>query len=320
MNLGLSVVVCTHDRAANLAKVLDALVVQDLSPDRFEVVVVDNASTDRTSTLCQEHVIVQSSISRFEYVYESRLGLSVARNTGVSVSHGAVVAFLDDDAIPDPQWASSLMAVFDDAAVGAAGGTVDLAYEGERPEWLTGDLELYLTRVDHGRNPRVLDLSCEWVAGANIAFRREILANHPFDVSLGRKGTSLRSGEETELCIRIAEQGWNTWWVPAARVVHQIPESRVTKKYLRRRALAGGYSAVLSRCRNLTGGGSAGDLVQGLKTVVVGCARSMSFWQGSGYRAEGSVLANAGMGAVIGSLAVGFARASALWTRSKIAR
>ena len=115
---------------------------------------------------------------------------------------------------------------------GAAGGLVELAYEAGRPEWLTDSLELYLTRVDLGPEQRPIDVATEWVAGANIAFRRSLLAVHPFDTALGRKGASLILGEETQLCRRIAQDGWMTMWVPGARVLHYIPSSRTTLSYL----------------------------------------------------------------------------------------
>lgn len=297
----LSIVICTHNRVDYLKLVLDALHAQCEVLDELEIIVVDNASSDGTAELCSGHAITRAPVV-FSYVYEPSIGLSQARNTGVEVSRGGIVAFLDDDAIPDPGWAASLRSAFLGERVGAAGGEVVLAYEVRRPDWLTDVLELYLTRVDWGSEPRAIDLVSEWVAGANIAFRRSLLQQHPFDTSLGRKGASLISGEETQLCRRIAQDGWTTAWVPAARVVHHIPAARATKAYLRRRAYAGGYSAVLVDRRLGESQDRIRTFVRGAKTVITGCLRLCDPRRSSAEHAEASVLAYSGAGTAVAAI------------------
>jgi glycosyltransferase involved in cell wall biosynthesis len=98
--LSISVIVCTHNRAAYLAKALQSLVSQTLDKDEFEVIVVDNASTDRTPHVFEETIFGGPA----RYIYEARLGLSWARNAGLRAVRGRYVAYQDDDAVACPDW------------------------------------------------------------------------------------------------------------------------------------------------------------------------------------------------------------------------
>jgi glycosyltransferase involved in cell wall biosynthesis len=291
----MSVVVCTHNRAGYLGAVLDALSAQTDPPAGFEVILVDNASTDDTSSVAAEHPIARGEDPAFRYVFEPTLGLSAARNRGVNEAAGEIVAFLDDDAIPAPRWAAAILHAFDESTAGAVGGRVNLRYEAVRPEWLTPELELYLTRVDWDDPPGPLDLTRRWVAGANIAFRRSLLCTHQFDPDLGRTGESLLSGEEIELCRRLGAEGWSTVWAPDAVAEHLVPARRATLTYLRERAFAGGKSAALANRRLGEDGSALRTLANGLAVAIRAGVKALAGGSESA-KAEGAVATAAGLG------------------------
>src|SRR5688572_25869200 len=151
----ISVVVCTHNRAADLERALASVFAQNSDGFAYEVVVVDNCSTDATPQVVQR---ATASGAPVRYVFESALGLCHARNAGWRAARGAIVAYLDDDALAQPGWLAAIHTAF--AAhpeAGVAGGRVDPIWEAERPAWLSDDVALSLTIVDWSDTPKLID-------------------------------------------------------------------------------------------------------------------------------------------------------------------
>ena len=244
-----SVIICTHNRAALLARTLKSLAEVE-GVGGAEVIVVDNGSDDGTEQAVRACAAVLEGTVRIRYVREPRIGLSVARNTGIAVSRGPIVAFLDDDAVPSPGWLQSIRRAFGSyPRAGAVGGPVEPEFGVKRPEWLAGKLELPYTIIDLGpivrRYPRRLH-----PFGANMAIRRDAIGDAlRFPESLGRKGTALYSGEESWLFGRLRKLGWSLVYVPDMRVRHFIPAERLTPSWIRRRY----YFQGLSMARSHTG-------------------------------------------------------------------
>src|SRR6476620_7050027 len=110
----ISAIICTHNRAAYLGAAIDSLLIQDF-PDNFEVVVVDNASSDYASpesSASRTREVVEARLGdrRLKYVWEPEIGLSVARNTGAKEAGSEILAYLDDDAVAEPNWLRVLQA------------------------------------------------------------------------------------------------------------------------------------------------------------------------------------------------------------------
>ncbi len=237
-----TVVVCTRNRSRALADSCAAVLAQS-STFPWELLVVDNGSTDDTLAVARE--VAGREPERVRVVVEPTLGLSAARNCGVRLARGEWIAFLDDDAIPGEGWLRAYDDLFGSAGPLAAGGPVEADLSGARPAWLD-DLYLgYLSAWDRGPLRHELHYS-DHPRGANMAFRREAFALvGEFDPRLGRRGRSLRSCEEIELCLRLERSGAAVIYEPAARVRHRIQLDRLSEPWMLGRFGAQGFSEAI---------------------------------------------------------------------------
>lgn len=240
----IAVIVCTYNRADRLLLALEALTQQTLPSSAFEVLVVDNCSTDNTPAVCK---VFQERFDNFRYVYEPIQGLSKARNTGWQVSQSLYIAYLDDDAIPCTEWVEAILNVFETVRPKPAsiGGPIYPLWEIPRPDWITPGMETLFTMLDGGDTPRWFDEN-EYPWGANVIYRRDALEEvGGFCEQLGRKGQSLLSGEETLLNATLKAQGEGFYYSPQASVSHWVPKERITPDWLVQRSYWQGYSVAL---------------------------------------------------------------------------
>lgn len=239
-----SVVLVTRNGAAVIGDALESLLEQSLPPQQFEIVVVNNGSTEGTAQMVQE--FQSRAPGRIRLIAEPVPGLSRGRNTGVRASRGEIAAFFDDDARASRGWLEALCPAFDSPQAGAAGGPIDLEWICERPAWWQAELDSVQGRLDYGsertrlRPPRLL-------YGSNLAVRRSVLARVGlFREALGREGSGLLAGEEVELQLRILQAGAEIIYEPQARVTHLALARRATAAYLRRQAYGHGRSQRLA--------------------------------------------------------------------------
>lgn len=245
----LTVVVCTYNRVALLTRCLDALLAQTAAPGDYEILVINNNSRDGTGLLLEQRRLQlqglpQSQRPRLRHLFETRQGLSVARNTALEASASPWIAYLDDDAIAGPDWVShacrDLPPLAADVAV--VGGPIEPILAAPLPDWLPDWLEPFLTIIDLGDQPRLSDQESLF-AGANVIFRREALRQlGGFSPRLGRTGTNLASNEEVYLWQLLRRHGWRCAYLPSLPVRHQVEEERLHYSWLMRRLLAQGRS------------------------------------------------------------------------------
>ena len=242
-----SVVICTHNRA----QVVGAAVAHALEEARAadsEVLVVDNASTDATP----EVLARAGTDAALRVVQEPELGLSAARNRGLAEARGAVVAYLDDDALPRPGWLAALLAPYADARVACVGGRIVLRFPGPPPAWLAPSLHGSFSEFDLGASPRRLRYrEDDYPYGANISFRAETArAAGGFSTLVGPLGRHQLVFDETDLCFRLDQAGWEIRYAPDAVVDHLVLPERLTPEWLLQRHRTGGESEAVFVLRN----------------------------------------------------------------------
>jgi glycosyltransferase involved in cell wall biosynthesis len=246
-----TVVVCTHNRAHLLDRVLEASVDEARSVGA-DVLVVDNASTDDTPAVLDATTRRLGPV--LHVVREPRLGLSVARNRALAEARGDVAVFIDDDAVPRPGWLRELLAAYDSERVACVGGRVLLHLPGPPPPWLTSRLHGALSGYDLGDAPRRLN-GCaphEYPFGANVSFRvAAARALGGFSRVFGVRGHRQLAHEETDLCARLDRSGAEIRYVPSAVVDHWVLPDRLSPHFFLQRYAERGQSAALFELRNL---------------------------------------------------------------------
>jgi len=234
----ISVIVCTHNRAASLVQTLHSLVLQSLDPSRYEIIVVDNNSRDNTKEVTA-NIDGQLRVN-INYVFEPRQGLSYARNTGLRSAKGPIVAFTDDDVIAAQNWLEcTLCEFFADPELQALGGKVE-PWNAENPQLCITSLqarEVYRSRT------RLAGI----IHGNNMAFRRSIFGVvGMFDEHLGA-GSACRAGEDVDMLYRVLQLGEMVVYSPRAKVFHNHSAMTAAEMFRQLADYAKGYGAFLMK-------------------------------------------------------------------------
>lgn len=239
----LTAVICTRNRAHFLEKCLRSLLDQTVSSVEYEILIVDNGSTDHTSEMLKKY----TDNGHVRSVYEPVAGLSQARNTGWQNSRGDLVGYIDDDATVDRNWVESVIWVVDNIVPTPEwiGGPIYLDWESTRPAWLQGELQVPLGFLYWGDQPRKLS-ERERLGGGNSVYLKSKLADlGGFDVRLGRGASGLLSGEETQLQKRLENAGGSLFYHPGMSINHFVGRERVRPMWFYRRYFWGGVSDVI---------------------------------------------------------------------------
>lgn len=222
MNTLVSVVVCTFNRARLLSACLDSLSAQSQGGQGYEIIVVDNNSTDATSQIVKDFA---RTCPNLRFVTEPKQGLSHARNCGWIEARGRYVAYIDDDAKAKHDWLDQMLSFIErHPEVAAFGGPHEAHTEVAIPLWFPPG---YGT-MDLGDQERPISVGKEFITGTNMVFRREVLAEFGgFNPALGMVGSRILYGEETRLLREIAEGGVTVYYVPSMRVSHLIAAKKM---------------------------------------------------------------------------------------------
>ena len=232
-----AVVIPTYNRAPLLAETLDRLATMRCGISKWEVIVVDNNSTDDT------RAVIERRVDRYpvplRYVFEPAQGRSHALNTGIAASNAHILVFTDDDVLVADGWLDAATAPLLAAGdIEYTGGPVRPLWEAPRPHWLSSkkaDLWGTIAILDYGDQAFVFEERRRVPLGANMAARRTLFDRIGlFSGRLGRTGQRLLGQEVPELLGRARAAGARGLYVPAMIVDHHVPASRLRKSYFRR--------------------------------------------------------------------------------------
>ena len=238
-----SVVVCAYssERLAQLHETITSLQKQTYTTREIVIVVDHNpALKDELEGLAGDGIRVAPN--------GGQRGLADARNTGIALAKGEIVAFIDDDAAAENEWLERLVESYRDPAVIGNGGRIVPVYEGgPAPVWLAPEF-LWVIGCTYRGMPEKGPVRN--VIGCNMSFRSSVFQEvGTFNTGIGRLRNQPLGGEETEICIRAL----NRWpdkkivYAPDAVVYHHVSRSRQTIRYFARRCYFEGVSKVTVR-------------------------------------------------------------------------
>ncbi len=232
-----TVLICTFNRSALLRQTLMSLARMVVSGGPWDVLVVDNNSSDDTRDVVA--ALAPGFPVPLRYLHEPRQGKSHALNSGIAASTSQVVLFTDDDVIVSPRWLEEAVAPLRAGAdADYTGGPVEAIWGAPRPRWLSaGNSNMWgtIAALDYGPESFVFEERQRIPIGANMAVRRSVFDRvGVFDPRLGRVGKSLLGQEQAEFFHRTRRAGLRGLYVPEMKVAHHVPAARLTKAYFRR--------------------------------------------------------------------------------------
>ncbi|MEL6384869.1 MAG: hormogonium polysaccharide biosynthesis glycosyltransferase HpsE [Cyanobacteria bacterium J06626_18] len=229
--LDLTVVIPTYNGAERLPAVLSRLQKQVVPRyQRWEILIVDNNSQDHAAEVIQQWQRSWTLAIPLRLVFEPRQGVTFARQCGVSHARGRLVGFLDDDNWPTPGWVTTAIEFGKrHPDVGAFNGRVRGVFEtppSEPVEAILGHLAIR----DHGPHPHPFQSQAlQLPAGAGLVIRRQAWLDSLPEIPR----CTDRGGNDYEISLHLARQGWAIWYTPQLQIEHFIPTERLQRSYLR---------------------------------------------------------------------------------------
>ena len=241
-SFNISVIVCTKNRQEKLFETIDSIVSQKTNNNiTYEILIIDSS---RDNSI--KNKLLERYSNFVNYYWDSNLNLSEARNFGINLAKGKILAFIDDDGIAEESWLLEHYKMYTDPSVVSVGGKIVPKWSSEIPNWLSSEVLAYfgghLSLLDIGPSVKQIEFP-EIPYGCNMSFRKDIFfGNIFFDRRLGRMGNTLMSNEELYLYYLLGQNGKKVMYTPFAIVNHQIDSTRLTKSFFDRRSYWGGIS------------------------------------------------------------------------------
>lgn len=238
MKMDFTVIICTYNRSHNLPTCIDYLAhQQDVENFEWEVLVVDNNSSDNTAQVVEK--LINESPVNLRYVFEAEQGLNHARNRGIKESDSRYFCYVDDDILVGKNWLAALYRALESNDADAVGGRIHIDPAISLPPWIQGEVRGFLGYQDYGEEPFRMDGVRQYPYGGNMAISRHVVAKIGlFDPRKGRKGegrkrSELFKGAETDYFHRLAANGnARIFYEPDAIVYHRILPHQLERKYL----------------------------------------------------------------------------------------
>ncbi len=231
-----SVIVCTYNNENHISKTLESLNKQSLSYEHYEIVIINNNSNDNTEKVCLTY-INKHQTSNINYFFESKPGLSVARNRGIKESINDIISFIDDDAVADNNYIKSIIETFDkNTDIAAAGGKVIPIYpDNNEPVWMSKYLWGLVAKLDQGDISK--KFTKKYPVGCNMIFRESMFSKYgTFNEDITYRG------DEKFVFLKLKKGKEIIFYNPEILVYHIIPESRLTHESVIEISKSIGYS------------------------------------------------------------------------------
>jgi GT2 family glycosyltransferase len=228
----ISVVISTYNRRDSLARTIESVLAQTDAPE-YELIVVDNRSTDRTAPLIKEYVYRSD---RVRYVFEPKQGVAYGRNAGIGRAVAPIIAFTDDDVVVSANWLKAIHTAFEEKPqFGCIGGKVSPLWPAPPPRWLTPKHWAPLALLDYGEAQPLGPDNRKCLITANMAVRREVFeCIGGFSPNFQKSAGLIYALEDTELQERYWRTGGRCFFDPRIEVYAEVQSFRLEKQYHRR--------------------------------------------------------------------------------------
>jgi glycosyltransferase involved in cell wall biosynthesis len=238
VKLSIIISIYSINRYLDLLDLLRAI--KNQTSEWFECIVV----VDENEILLKkiDAFLLYQDIKCARTIYNSKnKGLAYSRNIGIKHARGEIVGFIDDDAIPFPKWADSIIETFNDETIGAVAGEIIPLWEYEEMSWFPKIL-YWMISCSYKPNPGT-KVETERGFGTNMAFRKDLVNSiGGFDVNLGINGKKWIGGEDTSMFLRVKASGKKVVFDPDVIVWHKITLNRINLINIMKRAINGGIS------------------------------------------------------------------------------
>jgi len=218
-----------------LPEAFDSLLHQSLATTNFEVIVVNNNSTDNTETICLNYIDTHPSL-QITYLNEPEQGASFARNTGAAIAKGALLCFMDDDAIAYPNYLETIIHFFESTpAAGGLGGRIIPRYIPAKPKWMSHFVSSLVGNFDYNKEIVVFSEN-KYPLESNMIIRKqdfELVSGFNTDLP-GVKGTLRIGGEGKEFFFKLKALGRIIYYHPNVIVEHVVETAKLTPEYMYR--------------------------------------------------------------------------------------
>ena len=233
--LKISVVICTYNRCVYIKDAMESLYNQTLPNDQYEVIIVNNNSTDNTEQVCQTFLTTHT-LGHYLYMNELKQGASFARNTGAAHAGSPLLCFMDDDAIADKDYLEKIVNFFErypDA--GGLGGRIIPRYIPREPKWMSHYVSSLVGHFHYSDSISIFSAN-KYPLESNMIIRKaDFDTIHGFNPALpGVVGTLRIGGEGKDFFFRLKELGRTIYYDPSIRVQHVVEVPKLTSEYMYR--------------------------------------------------------------------------------------
>jgi len=233
--LKISVVICTYNRAAYIQDAMQSLYDQTIERGDYEVIVVNNNSTDNTELVCRSFIEAHND-ARFHFYNEPEQGASFARNTGAHHALSPLLCFMDDDAVADKDYLERIVKFFEERPdAGGLGGRIIPKYIPAEPHWMSHYVSSLVGHFHYNESICVFRPGKYPLESNMIVRKQDFDAINGFNAALpGVKGTLRIGGEGKDFFLRLQALGRKIYYDPSIRVHHVVEVAKLTDEYLYR--------------------------------------------------------------------------------------
>ncbi len=257
----ISLVICTYNRCRYLPEALQSILKQTLQAAKFELIIVDNNSTDETANIAREFISSHSELNA-RYCFEENKGLSHARNRGMQEAQSPVINYVDDDAVLSPGYLEAMLHFFQThtQAIGAGGKVIPKYESGQEPVWMSKYLNGFIGKIDFGNETQQFSKAMKYPVGCNMAYKKDALQK----VGGFNNALQFRS-DDKYIFHQLSKISDQVYFVPQAWLYHYIDAHRLELSNFKKLFLKTGNE---EKKRVAAEGGSIAVLKKGIEFIL----------------------------------------------------